>query len=222
MSGDEVSDKRLTKRAQRTENTRRRILDASINLFMEQGYEKTTTRQILQRVGILNGSLYNIYRSKEEIFSDIIMIALAEVAHQAPETDPDYEWSDRLSYVLCMELYISERSPRIAELLSLISQKRAIRDRISDTVMTWHETSEFKDADHPLMILDALTGVTSAFIHRMVSDPDKVDTRKAMEIVVRLVDSLLEHERRDVSAVVDRMERHMSEQSVSICGILII
>lgn len=43
-----------------------------------------------------------------------------------------------------------------------------------------------------------------------------------MEIVVRLVDSLLEHERRDVSAVVDRMERHMSEQSVSICGIPII
>lgn len=88
--------------------------------------------------------------------------------------------------------------------------------------MAWHETSEFKDADHPMMILDALTGVTSAFIHRMVSDPEKVDTRKAMEIVVKLVDSLLEHERRDVSAVVDRMERHMSEQSVSICGIPII
>ena len=222
MSGTQSHLEIRRKRSEKTEGIRKRILEESVKLFLEQGYEKTTTRQILQRVGILNGSLYNIYRSKEEIFSDIIMIALAEVAHQAPETDPDYEWSDRLSYVLCMELYISERSPRIAELLSLISQKRAIRDRISDTVMTWHETSEFKDADHPLMILDALTGVTSAFIHRMVSDPEKVDSRKAMEIVVRLVDSLLEHERRDVSAVVDRMERHMSEQSVSICGIPII
>ena len=208
MSGTQSHLEIRRKRSEKTEGIRKRILEESVKLFLEQGYEKTTTRQILQRVGILNGSLYNIYRSKEEIFSDIIMIALAEVAH--------------LSYVLCMELYISERSPRVAELLSLISQKRAIRDRISDTVMTWHETSEFKDSDHPLMVLDALTGVTSAFIHRMVSDPDKVDTRKAMEIVVRLVDSLLEHERRDVSAVVDRMERHMSEQSVSICGIPII
>ena len=83
MSDDGLSDKRLTKRAQRTENTRRRILDASIRLFMEQGYEKTTTRQILNEVGILNGSLYNIYKSKEDIFSDIVINALEEAMRHA-------------------------------------------------------------------------------------------------------------------------------------------
>ena len=52
------------KRSEKTEDMRRRILEESVKLFLEQGYEKTTTRQILQRVGILNGSLYNIYRAR--------------------------------------------------------------------------------------------------------------------------------------------------------------
>ena len=71
MTAEEHDDKHLTKRTKRTEELRRRILDESMKLFFEQGFEGTTTRQILDRVGILNGSLYNIYRSKEEIFSDI-------------------------------------------------------------------------------------------------------------------------------------------------------
>ena len=47
MGYDAAPDKPLTKRARRTEEMRRRILDASLRLFIQQGYEKTTTRQIL-------------------------------------------------------------------------------------------------------------------------------------------------------------------------------
>ena len=110
-----------------------------------------------------------------------------------------------------------------------VRTEEVIRSQLHKIFKAYHITEESvvtvtrnADINYSEAILDALTGVTSAFIHRMVSDPEKVDSRKAMEIVVRLVDSLLEHERRDVSAVVDRMERHMSEQSVSICGIPII
>ena len=46
-------------------------MDVSVELFLENGYDRTTTRQILQRADILNGSLYNIYHGKEEIFADI-------------------------------------------------------------------------------------------------------------------------------------------------------
>ena len=124
MSGDEVSDKRLTKRAQRTENTRRRILDASVNLFMEQGYEKTTTRQILNEVGILNGSLYNIYKSKEDIFSDIVINALEEAMRHASDSLPENTpIRVRLAYIFHMQLYFAARSQRIAELLTIAHER---------------------------------------------------------------------------------------------------
>ncbi len=47
-------------RVERTKEMKLSILDASLELFIEQDYEKTTTSQIIQKVDILNGSLYNI------------------------------------------------------------------------------------------------------------------------------------------------------------------
>ncbi len=207
------------RRSERTEDMRKRILEESVKLFLEQGYEKTTTRQILQRVGILNGSLYNIYKSKEEIFSDIIMISLMEVSDHAPEvTSEEGGWVDRVSYVLCMELYLSKQSSRVAELLSLLNVKQAIRDRVYSTVLSWSDGTGIVDGRFPLMTLDSLTGVTSALIQRMVTDPDAVDLRRAMEIVVGFADCLFGIERRDVGAVVDAFEENMSGHTVTICG----
>jgi len=37
---------------------RRQIVDAAVNLFIENGFHKTTTRQIAKAAGISIGSLY--------------------------------------------------------------------------------------------------------------------------------------------------------------------
>ncbi|TCK98774.1 TetR family transcriptional regulator [Natranaerovirga hydrolytica] len=43
------------------------ILNASLKLFMEKGYLKTTTQDIIQSVGISRGLLYYHFKNKEEI-----------------------------------------------------------------------------------------------------------------------------------------------------------
>ena len=43
------------------EESKRRVLDAALALFSEQGYEKTTMRQIIAKSGVLNGSEQKIY-----------------------------------------------------------------------------------------------------------------------------------------------------------------
>ncbi|PZH17014.1 TetR family transcriptional regulator [Streptomyces sp. NTH33] len=55
-----------TKR-QRRGNTRRRILDVALELFAEQGYEKTSLREIAERLGVTKAALYYHFRTKEEI-----------------------------------------------------------------------------------------------------------------------------------------------------------
>jgi AcrR family transcriptional regulator len=49
------------------EDTRERILDASRELFVEQGYAGTSVRDIADRLGMTKGSLYYHFASKEEL-----------------------------------------------------------------------------------------------------------------------------------------------------------
>jgi AcrR family transcriptional regulator len=51
----------------RAEETRRRILEAALELFRERGFDRTSTRDIARRAGVANGAAYYYFRSKEEI-----------------------------------------------------------------------------------------------------------------------------------------------------------
>ncbi|WP_018991574.1 TetR/AcrR family transcriptional regulator [Aromatoleum toluclasticum] len=44
------------------------ILDAAAALFAEQGYDSTSIRDIASRVGLLPGSIYHYFASKEELY----------------------------------------------------------------------------------------------------------------------------------------------------------
>jgi AcrR family transcriptional regulator len=52
--------------------TRQKILEASINLFLKQGYEKTTLLQITARANVTTGSLYHFFSNKEEIVVTVL------------------------------------------------------------------------------------------------------------------------------------------------------
>lgn len=47
--------------------TRERILDAALDLFTEQGYDKTSLREVAEQVGISKAALYYHFASKEDI-----------------------------------------------------------------------------------------------------------------------------------------------------------
>lgn len=207
-------------RAERTEDLRLSILDASLELFLEQGYEKTTTRQVLQKVGILNGSLYNIYKSKEDIFADLIMIALDDVSKQLSEnlpagTDP----CTRLSALMGTFLHLSSRSPRIAELLAIAHERWETHCRVTTAVHEWITgvDGEFDSAPVDLVMrLDAITATTGAFLEKMHREPDSFDLREAVTIVAGISSALLDHEG-DFDA--DDFLRNLDGLEFDICGV---
>jgi AcrR family transcriptional regulator len=55
------------KRAENKEKTRRAILRAALDLFERKGFYKTTTRSICQKAGIAEGTLFNYFRTKEDL-----------------------------------------------------------------------------------------------------------------------------------------------------------
>jgi AcrR family transcriptional regulator len=53
------------------EQTQERIVDASIKLFIEKGYEQTTIQDILDALNLSKGGLYHHFKSKEEILEAV-------------------------------------------------------------------------------------------------------------------------------------------------------
>ncbi|MFR0358307.1 TetR/AcrR family transcriptional regulator [Streptomyces sediminimaris] len=52
-------------------NTRQRIQDVALELFAEQGYEKTSLREIAERLDVTKAALYYHFKTKEEILVSI-------------------------------------------------------------------------------------------------------------------------------------------------------
>src|SRR5262249_35589987 len=56
-----------TRPTPRAEDTRRRIYEAALKLFREQGFEQTTMRDIAAKAGVALGAAYYYFSSKEAI-----------------------------------------------------------------------------------------------------------------------------------------------------------
>jgi len=59
--------KHASKRALNKERTRENILAAALDLFRTKGLEATTTRQISKKAGIAEGTLFNYFKTKEDL-----------------------------------------------------------------------------------------------------------------------------------------------------------
>ena len=76
---------KLSKEATVIKNTKERIWQEALTLFAEHGYDGVSVKEIAQAVGIKDSSLYNHYKSKQEIF-DTILIEAAEILMEAHNT----------------------------------------------------------------------------------------------------------------------------------------
>ncbi|MFJ9087447.1 TetR/AcrR family transcriptional regulator [Streptomyces sp. NPDC102384] len=65
-----------SKPQQRRGDTRQRIQDVTLELIAEQGYEKTSLREISERLGVTKAALYYHFKTKEDIvvslFTDLM------------------------------------------------------------------------------------------------------------------------------------------------------
>jgi AcrR family transcriptional regulator len=50
------------------------LLDAALGVFAEKGYDGASLQDIAERIGILKGSVYYYYKSKEDILFDIVKL----------------------------------------------------------------------------------------------------------------------------------------------------
>jgi len=67
-----ISHARVAKRTRRGPHTRKQILDASLRLFSERGFARTTVRDIARQAGITDAAIYYHFESKRDLLDALV------------------------------------------------------------------------------------------------------------------------------------------------------
>ncbi|MGI5445247.1 TetR/AcrR family transcriptional regulator [Streptomyces sp. CA-243310] len=112
---------------QRRGNTRQRIQDVAVELFAEQGYEKTSLREIAERLDVTKAALYYHFKTKEDIiislFEDVTrpideLIAWAEEQPRTLETKREVlrRYSEAMAAGATLYRFMQENQATMREL----------------------------------------------------------------------------------------------------------
>jgi TetR/AcrR family transcriptional repressor of mexJK operon len=166
---------------------RRAILDVASEVFLAQGYAETSMSEIAAKVGGSKGTLYNYFRSKEELFSAFIVetcqgpamslfdqLPMADGAKSMRDNLVDFG-ADFLSFILSPRLIALNRivvaeSGRFPELGRMFFDAGPGRGelRFAQIVERAMDAGELRRAD-PIMVGRCLKDlILSDFHHRQL------------------------------------------------------
>ncbi|MGW2178580.1 TetR/AcrR family transcriptional regulator [Streptomyces sp. NPDC001732] len=122
-------------------NTRQRIQDVALQLFAEQGYEKTSLREISERLDVTKAALYYHFKTKEDILISIFedlnrplgeLIAWGREQPRTLETKKEIlrRYSAALTAASPLFQFVQENQASVREL----SIGRTVKKRVMDLV----------------------------------------------------------------------------------------
>ena len=147
--------------------TRRRILDVALELFIEQGYDRTSLREIAERLGFSKAALYYHYKAKDDILralADALMADLEEVLDRVGQEPPGPE---RARHALTEMVDLMLRQRRVAQLI--ISQAPAIQ-RLKET----------RDHEYQLRLQQLITPAEASLAARVRASAALAVTQSAL------------------------------------------
>ena len=111
-------------------DTRSRIQAVAVELFSEQGYDKTSLREIAERLGVTKAALYYHFKSKEDI-------VLSFTAEYTKELDDIIAWGSRQprtaeSRAAILARYADVASARLGVVRFLEQNQAALRSLMGD------------------------------------------------------------------------------------------
>jgi AcrR family transcriptional regulator len=121
----------------RSEATRRKILDAAVEVFSEVGFAAADRGAIIERTGMTKGAFYHHFDSMEALASAIIdegaNLVIAEVGSMSDSFSPALENILHSTFITA-DLFASNSVVRIAEQLTLAFGK------FNDTAISAYDT----------------------------------------------------------------------------------
>ena len=171
----------------RSEATRRKILDAAIDVFTEVGYAAADRGTIIERTGMTKGAFYHHFDSMEALASAIIdegaKLVLDALGAMSDSFSPALENMVHGSFVAA-DLFASDKVARTAEQLTLAFGK--FNGTGAQVYATWVEgmaaqvsraitEGDLREGLDPKMVSEAIIGATFGTRILSQSTPDGSD-----------------------------------------------
>ena len=97
---------------------RKRICDIAAKLFVERGFEKTTTRDIASATGMNTSAIYYYFDDKESILYEILVRIMDKSLRRMREiAESDMDLKDKLNAVIKLHTEIYGIDPDAMELI---------------------------------------------------------------------------------------------------------
>ncbi|MDW5564130.1 MAG: TetR/AcrR family transcriptional regulator [Methanomassiliicoccus sp.] len=126
---------------QRRNETTDRIICVSKELFARNGYAKTTTRQIAEAAGILNGSLFHLFPTKEDILKGVMVSIYNDALEEAEQyLKGNKDIIITVGYPAALELYAAYKDHRASELLFEAHSSWKVMNGLVDRSIDWMES----------------------------------------------------------------------------------
>src|SRR5208337_5617052 len=125
-------------------NTKERVLNAAIDLMSAKGFDAVSIREIARTVGIRESSIYNHFKSKDEILDtmmDYFILELTRGSGPAMDVDEQLETLGALKFMEAgAKAYLQYiGTPRISKIWRILSielyHSQKIRDFFNDTMI---------------------------------------------------------------------------------------
>lgn len=118
--------------------TKEKIFDVAVDWFSKYGYEGVSVRKIAYGAGIKESSIYNHFKSKEELLNCIFDYFQEGMREQRPDTSElEYEieyMAPREVFRLIFIKYSKNRNPRIDKIATIIFMEQYVNQRARNFV----------------------------------------------------------------------------------------
>lgn len=113
--------RRIPKFRRRAEARPDEVLDAALELFIEQGFAQTRVDDIAKRAGISKGAVYLYFESKEKVLEGLVRRAVVPIAENALGFLKEFEGDPRLVITMVLKMLAGRFSdPRTLAIPKLV------------------------------------------------------------------------------------------------------
>jgi AcrR family transcriptional regulator len=181
------------------------IVAASIELFQNNGYEKTTIESIITYLGVAKGCFYHHFRSKEEVFEACIarLTRSTMEAYQRILTDQNKTARQKLLDYVSFNFQLARQNPPLAETIHSETfeaiHARVIRESVRQITPVFirlieqgQADGDFKTANaefSAVALLGAFHEIHIAYSHRL-----ELEMTRLEEWIIDLMGRILQTE----------------------------
>ncbi len=181
MSGPQEG---LTRGYKKKARTRKQLLQAALRIYARKGAGELALNELAEEAGVSNGTVYNYFRSREEVVSAVGVALAEQLSDQVTTLSQGLEsGAERLAVGIRTFIRHAIDDPQWASaLVSVVHYAEGMRSALADNVrgdlQAGRGQGEFSYADEGvalMLVVSATTGAMTALVEgRQVPNHDAV------------------------------------------------